>query len=303
MTSACSCLIASASSAVSCERRRSRIARRLDRAELEALDELLARGVAVARGADQLDDRVEVVERDEQALEDVRARLLLGELVLGAADDHLALVGDVVVDHRAQVQRARHVVDERDHVDAERGLHRRVLVELVEHDLRDRVALELDHQAHAALVGLVAQVGDLGDLLVVDEVGDLLDQAAVAALLDHERQLGDDDRLLALRERLDVRARLHAHAPAAGLVGVADALAAEDDPAGREVRALDVRHQPVDRRSPGRRCRRSSRAITSRRLCGGMFVAMPTAMPGGAVDEQVREARRQHERLAACEPS
>ena len=157
VTSACSCLIASASSAVSCERRRSRIARRLDRAQLEALDQLLAGGVAVARGADQLDDRVEVLERGQQALEDVRARLLLGQLVLGAPDDHLALVGDVVVDHRAQVQRPRDVVDERDHVHAERGLHRRVLVELVEHDLRDRVALELDHEAHAALVGLVAR--------------------------------------------------------------------------------------------------------------------------------------------------
>ena len=171
---------------------------RLDRAQLEALDELLARRVAVARGADQLDDRVEVVQRGQQAEEDVRPRLLLGELVLGAADDHLALVGDVVVDDRAQVQRARHVVHERDHVHAERRLHRRVLVQLVQRDLRDRVALELDHQAHPALVGLVAQVGDLGDAFVVHEVGDLLDQASVAALLDHERQLGDDDRLLAL---------------------------------------------------------------------------------------------------------
>ena len=60
--------------------------------------------------------------------------------------------------------------------------------------------------------------------LVVHEIGDLLDQPAVAALLDHERQLGDDDRLLALLQRLDVRAGLHAHAAAAGLVGVADAL-------------------------------------------------------------------------------
>ena len=56
-------------------------------AQLEALDQLLAGGVAVARGADQFDDRVEVVERDQQALEDVRARLLFGELVLRAADD------------------------------------------------------------------------------------------------------------------------------------------------------------------------------------------------------------------------
>ena len=68
---------------------------------------------------------------------------------------------DVRVDDPDQRERARDAVDQRDHVHAERGLHRRVLVELVEHDLGDRVALQLDHQADAGLVRLVAQVGDL----------------------------------------------------------------------------------------------------------------------------------------------
>ena len=217
--------------------------RRLDLAEAELRHQVAARGLAVLRRADQRDHRVEVVERDQQALEDVRAGLLEPELVLGAADDDLALVADVGVEDLAQRERARHAVDERDGVDAERRLHVRVLVELVQHDLRDRVALELDHEPHAVAVGLVAQVGDVRDLLVVDEVGDLLDQAAVAALLDLVGQLGDDDRLLALGQRLDVRLGADADAAAAGLVGVADALPAEDRPAGREVRALDVPHQ------------------------------------------------------------
>ena len=121
-----------------------------------------------------------------------------------------------------------------------------MLVELVEHDLGDRVALELDHQAHAVLVGVVLDVGDAGDPLVVHHVGDLLDQAAVAALLDHVGQLGDDDRLLALLERLDVRAGLEPDpSPAAG-VGLADAARPQDDPAGGEVGALQVLHQALD---------------------------------------------------------
>ena len=37
---------------------------------------------------------------------------------------------------------------------------------------------------------------------------------------------------------------------------------------------------------------------TSVRLCGGMFVAMPDRDPARAVDEQVRQPRRQHGRLA-----
>jgi hypothetical protein len=35
----------------------------------------------------------------------------------------------------------------------------------------------------------------------------------------------------------------------------------------------------------------------SPRWCGGMFVAIPTAMPGAAVDQEVRQLRRQHRRL------
>src|SRR6185503_1587149 len=85
---------------------------------------------------------------------------------------------------------------------------------------------------------------DLRDPLVVHEAGDLLDQPAVAALLHHEGQLGNDDRLLATTQRLDVRAAAHHDPAAARLVGVLDPLATDDVAAGREVRALDVLHQP-----------------------------------------------------------
>ena len=107
----------------------------------------------------------------------MRACLGAAQLVLGAAHDDLALVLHVRVDDPGERERARHAIHERHGVDAERGLHRRVLVELVEHDLGDRVALQLDHEARAGLVRLVAQVRDLGDLLVVHDLGDLLDEA------------------------------------------------------------------------------------------------------------------------------
>ena len=42
------------------------------------------------------------------------------------------------------------------------------------------------------------------------------------------RQLGDDDRLLALPDRLDMSLRLHLNAAAAGAVSLADALVSED---------------------------------------------------------------------------
>jgi hypothetical protein len=96
--------------------------------------------------------------RDQVALEHVHALFGLAQLVLGPPHDHLALVIDVVLDDLAQRQRARDVVDERDHVDTEGRLHRRVLVELVQDDFRDRSALELDHDTHALVAGVILDV-------------------------------------------------------------------------------------------------------------------------------------------------
>jgi hypothetical protein len=157
-----------------------------------------------------------------------------------------------------------------------------------------RIALQLDHEAHAALVGLVAQVGDLRDPLVVDERHDLLDQPTIAALLDLVGQLCDDDRFLAVTERFGVGSGLEADAAAAGFVSLADPRAAEDDAGGRKVRAGEVRHQLLD----GDRWLLD---IGDRRVDDLAQVMRrnvrrhPDCDPGGAVDEQIREARRQDE--------
>ena len=97
-------------------------------------------------------------------------------------------------------QGAGHPVDDREHVRAEVLLQLRVLVEVVQHDLRDGVALQHDDEALAgAARGLVADVGDAADLAVLDQVGDL-DREVVG--VDLVRQLGDDEAGAAL-ELLD----------------------------------------------------------------------------------------------------
>src|SRR5262249_60386868 len=92
----------------------------------------------------------------------------------------------------------------------------------------------------------VGKVGDLRPHLLVDEVGDLLDHTVVAALAYAVGQLGDDDRRLAAAQLLDVGAGAHDDAATAGAVGVADAGPAENDRAGRKVRAFHVLHQVLN---------------------------------------------------------
>ncbi len=90
----------------------------------------------------------------------MRAGPGLSQLELRAAAHDLAAKFDKSFEHLLERQHARLAVDDRDVDDAERRLHRRQLVKLVENDLRHGVAFELDDDAHALAVRFVAQLGN-----------------------------------------------------------------------------------------------------------------------------------------------
>ena len=81
---------------------------------VEARHQVAAGVVDVGRLADGADDRVEVVERDLQAFEDVRPVARLLEVELGAPANDLAAPVDVVLQDRLERQRLRLAVDQRD---------------------------------------------------------------------------------------------------------------------------------------------------------------------------------------------
>ncbi len=159
--------------------------------------------------------------------------------------------------------------------DAESRLHLGVPVKLVEDDLRLGVALQLDHDPHAVAIGFIAQIGDAVDLLLPHQIGDANQKRG---LIDLIRNLGDDDAFLAAFLFLDRGLGADVEPSAAGAVSLADAVAAVDDAAGREIGTGDKFHQLVvvdfgiiDDRRQG--------VDHLARLCGGILVAMPTAMP------------------------
>ena len=125
-------------------------------------------------------------------------------------------------------------------------------------------------------VGEVDDVGDAAELLGVDGVLDLLDDLLRP---HHVRQLGDDQPGAAGGELLDLHLGAGLEGAAAGGVGVADAVQADDPAAGGQVRAGDELHEVLER---GVRVRDQVPGGGDRprpRLCGAMLVAMPTAMP------------------------
>jgi hypothetical protein len=244
-------------------------------------------------GADRGDDRIDHVDRLEQALHDVGALRGLREPVLGPAADHLTLMLHVVAQGVAQPERARHAVDERNEVHGEARLHRRVLEQVVQDDEGRRVALEVEHQPGSGLLRrLVADVANALDLACRHEFGGL-DRDRVDRRL--VRDLGDDD-LLAARpvDDLGLGADLHRAAP--GAVGRQDARTTHDLAARREVGALHELHQLLDRglgviEQMERRV--DDLAEVVRRDVGGHADGDALA----AVDQQVRETARQHGRF------
>ena len=193
-----------------------------------------------------------------------------------------------------QVHHQRPAAVERHHVGAERGLQRGEAVELVEHHVGHGVAAHFDHHAVAVAVGFVAQRRDAFDLLVAHQFADALDQMRLVHLIGN---FGNDDRLALAAQGLELDLAAHHDRAAAEMVGGADALAAENDAAGREIRARNDADQVVDRQ----------RRIVDQRHAGVDHLAEIVRRDigrhadgdaAGAVDQQIGKARRQHHRLA-----
>ena len=64
----------------------------------------------------------------------MRARLGLREVIARAAHNDVLLMIQIVMEHLLEREDLRLAVDQRKHDDAERLLHGRVLIQLIEHD-------------------------------------------------------------------------------------------------------------------------------------------------------------------------
>ena len=218
----------------------------------------------------------------------LRSRNLVRRLMTSSRKAHEGL------QHVDQRHHFRLAAVQRDDIGPEGRLQRRVAVELVEDDFGVGVLLQLDHDAVALPVALVADVGDAFDALVAHQFGHLLDHRRLVHLI---RDLGDDDRFAVVADVLDMHLAAHHDRAAAGRIGAVDAGPAEHDAAGREIGTRNDLHQigQVDRRivDDGDGAVADFGQVVGRNV--GRHADGDAA---GPVDQQVREPSRQNLGLA-----
>jgi hypothetical protein len=207
----------------------------LDFRQLERLDQ---RRLRLVLGADDLDHLVDVQIGDQIAAEHFEPVLDLGLAEVRAAQQHVAQMVEPFAQALGQPDHLRDAALHQ-HVEIQRNL----ALELGEPEQRfhhqrriDGTRLRLDHEADV-FGGLVTDVADQRQFLLVEQLGDLLDQPR---LLYQPRNLGDDHDPSAARALFLVPFGAGAERAAPGDIGFGDAfLGIDDDAAGREIRALD----------------------------------------------------------------
>ena len=260
-------------------------------AELKAGNQSFLRGGGILAGPDDGHDLVDVVQGLQQAFQDMGPFLGLVQLEPGPPGHHVLLVLQVIVDDIPQVQHPGLSVHQRQHVGAEVLLHGRMLVEHVQHDLRLDIPLQLDHDPHALpVVGFVPDIADSLDLLLMHQVGDLLDQDRFVDLVGDLRH---DDAAAAAAHLFHVRPGPHGDPAVTGQVGLPDAAVADNQAGGREIRPLDMLHQVLD--GAFRVVNHADDAVDDfRQVVGRNIGRHADGDAAGAVDQEVREAGRQH---------
>src|SRR5690606_35871022 len=196
--------------------------------------------VRIGRTANQGDYFVEVVERNEISFQDMCPPFRFRQCELGTPDVHVMSVVDEILDKILQVKGQRPALDQRHVIDAEGRLQRCVLVKVVQYDVTYRVLLEIVHDAEPLPVGLVSNVRNAFDNLVVYQGRRLLDHLGLVHLVGNLR---NDDLFPTAGAGHDLCPPAHDDPPTPGKVGFAYALNAVNDTTRRKIRGSDVFHE------------------------------------------------------------
>ena len=196
------------------------------------------------RIADDVDDFIEVILSDEQAIHDVHAFLSLAQIKAGATRMHVKTVIHVALEEVAQGHTLGTTVIQGNHIRAEGRLQIGVLVQLIQdHFTRIGILLQFNDDAYAFFeVGLIADICNPLDDAILHEFGHLGNHRR---LVHHVRDRGDQD-AFALTNLSHFGFTTHRDGTATQLVHLFNTLGAAHQCARGEVRTRHKGHQFVN---------------------------------------------------------
>ena len=147
---------------------------------------------------------------------------------------------DEAPQHFFQRQDLRPSLNQREYDHAERRLHLRVLVQVVQDHLGVGITLQIENDPHPLPVRFIPDVRNIFELLFVDKVGDFFDKVCLVHLVRYFRH---HNALAFPFSCFDVRLGTDDDAASARGVRAPDPFITVNDPTRREVGGLDKLHQ------------------------------------------------------------
>jgi len=185
-----------------------------------------------------------MVQRDEQTLKDVSPLPGPLQLVLAASLYHGVPMIDIVQERTLERESAGLAFHKGEHIDAKGGLQLRVLQQTCQHRFPICPTLELNDDADAHAIRLVAQITDTFHASLSRQGRNAPDERGLVHLIG---QLRHHQRHAPATELFRVDLRSHDDAATPCRIGLAHALIAQDHAARREIWPLDELHQLVER--------------------------------------------------------
>ena len=185
--------------------------------------------------ADDLYHFVDIIYGDQKAFYDMSPLLRLVQIIFRTPCYHILLMQDVIFQHIRKAEHLRLVIYQRKHIYTEGILQLRMLVQIIQQNVRITVLTELDHDTHSLTGRLVTKVRNAVHTLILYEVCDLCDQHG---LIYHIRQLRHHDPLLSVPHGFDIGNGTDLDLAASRPVGLLYAGASQDLRTCGEIRSL-----------------------------------------------------------------
>ena len=163
----------------------------------------------------------------------MRAVASLIKFKFRATGNDLLAEGDERLQHLPQIHQLWTAIIQRQHIGTKAGLQLRIPIKLVQHHLGNRVALQLNDNAHTIAVTFVAQIGNALNRFIPHQISDFLNHRGFVHLI---RNFRNDDGLPVFANFFNRGTAPHNNRATPRHHGRCGAITTQNKRAGREIR-------------------------------------------------------------------